>query len=167
MDLIIEKSVSEAAEYRRSMRVFKNEVLNDEKVKECIRFATLSPTSSNMQLWNFDQITAPEVLEKITKASFTQNASKTASQMVIVVARKALWKKRVQSNVAFLKSQYWGKSFADYSKREKFAFNYYQKVVPTLYFDFMGFWAPLNLSFFKLSECLNLFIDKSERVICE
>jgi hypothetical protein len=33
MDLIIEKSVSEAAEYRRSMGVFKNEVLDDEKVK--------------------------------------------------------------------------------------------------------------------------------------
>ncbi|WP_232226232.1 hypothetical protein [Flavobacterium sp. ACAM 123] len=94
-----------------------------------------------MQLWEFYQITTPEVLEKITKASFSQNVAKTASQMVIVVARK-IYGKRVQSNVAFLKSQYWGKSFADYSRREKFAFNYYQKVVPTLYFDLRDFGRP-------------------------
>jgi hypothetical protein len=55
--------------------------------------------------------------------------------MIVVVARKDLWRKRVRSNVAFLKSQY-EKLPADYSKREKFALNYYQKIVPTLYFDF-------------------------------
>jgi hypothetical protein len=57
--------------------------------------------------------------------------------MIVVVARKDLWRKRVRSNVAFLKSQYGEKLPADYSKR-KVCLNYYQKIVPTLYFDFLG-----------------------------
>ncbi|MEZ7497811.1 nitroreductase family protein [Flavobacterium sp. Arc3] len=150
MDLIKEKSVSEAIEYRRSVRVFKKEALDDEKVKECIRLATLAPTSSNMQLWEFYQITTAEVLEKITEASFNQNAAKTASQMIVVVARKDLWRKRAQSNVAFLKSQYGEKSPVDYSKREKFALNYYQKIVPTLYFDFIGILGALKFLIFQV-----------------
>ena len=150
MDLIKEKSVSEAIQYRRSVRVFKNEALDDEKVKECIRLATLAPTSSNMQLWEFYQITTPEVLEKLTQASFNQNAAKTARQMVVVVARKDLWRKRVQSNVSFLKSQYGEKPPADYSKREKFALNYYQKIVPTLYFDFIGILGALKFLVFQI-----------------
>jgi nitroreductase len=149
MDLTKEKSVSEAIQYRRSVRVFKNEVLDDEKVKECIRLATLAPTSSNMQLWEFYQITTPEILYTITEASFNQNAAKTARQMVVVVARKDLWKKRVQSNVAFLKRQYGEKLPADYSKREKFALNYYQKIVPALYFDFMGILGALKFLVFQ------------------
>jgi hypothetical protein len=53
-----------------------------------------------MQLWEFYQITTLEVLEKLTRASFNQNAAKTAKQ-IVVVARKDLWRKRVRSNVAF------------------------------------------------------------------
>jgi nitroreductase len=150
MDLMKEKSVSEAIQYRRSVRVFKDEALDNEKVKECIRLATLAPTSSNMQLWEFYQITSADVLEKLTQVSFNQNAAKTAKQMVVVVARKDLWRKRVQSNVTFLKSQYGEKSAADYSKREKFALNYYQKIVPTLYFDFIGILGALKFLVFQI-----------------
>jgi nitroreductase len=150
MDLMKEKSVSEAIQYRRSVRVFKDEALDNEKVKECIRLATLAPTSSNMQLWEFYQITSADVLEKLTQVSFNQNAAKTAKQMVVVVARKDLWRKRVQSNVTFLKSQYGEKSATDYSKREKFALNYYQKIVPTLYFDFIGILGALKFLIFQI-----------------
>ena len=150
MDVINEKSVSEAIQYRRSVRVFKKNALDNAKVKECIRLATLAPTSSNMQLWEFYHITATDILEKITEASFNQNAAKTAQQMVIIVARKDLWKKRVESNVAFLESQYGEKSPVDYSKREKFALNYYQKVVPTLYFDFLGILGALKFIIFQI-----------------
>jgi hypothetical protein len=50
-------------------------------------------------------------------------------------------------------------------KREKFALNYYQKLFP--YFDFMGILGMLKFLVFKLSEYLNLYIDKPEEVICE
>ena len=45
------KTVSEAIKYRRSVRKYKETPLDDEKIKNCIRNATLAPNSSNMQLW--------------------------------------------------------------------------------------------------------------------
>ncbi|HEY4628299.1 MAG TPA: nitroreductase family protein, partial [Flavobacterium sp.] len=133
-----EKTVSEAIKYRRSVRVFKKESIDDEKVKECIHLATLAATSSNMQLWEFYHIVSPEILQQLTEASFNQGAARTAQQMVVVVARKDLWKKRAKANIDFLKSQYGDKPASEYSKREKFALNYYQKIVPSIYFDFLG-----------------------------
>jgi nitroreductase len=150
MDLINEKSVSEAIQYRRSVRVFKKELLDDKKVKECLELATLAATSSNMQLWEFYHITSPEIIEQIAIASFDQNGAKTAQQLVIIVARKDLWRKRVQSNIAFLKSQYGNKPETDYSKREKFALNYYKKIVPSLYFDFFGILGYVKYLIFQI-----------------
>ncbi|SDW56927.1 nitroreductase family protein [Flavobacterium degerlachei] len=149
MDVTPEKSVSAAIHYRRSVRVFKKEPLDDEKVKECIHLASLAPTSSNMQLWEFYHVTSTDVLSQLSEASFSQSAAKTAQQMVVVVARKDLWKKRVQSNIDFLKSQYGDKPHSEYSKREKFALNYYQKIVPTLYFDFIGILGALKYITFQ------------------
>ena len=137
MDVTLEKSVSEAINYRRSVRIFKKEQLDEAKVKECIYLASLAPTSSNMQLWEFYHITSTEILSQLSVACFNQSAAKTAQQMVVVVARKDLWKKRVRSNIEFLKSQYGDKPHSEYTKREKFALNYYQKIVPTLYLDFI------------------------------
>lgn len=150
MVVINEKSVSEAIKYRRSVRVFKNEGIAAEKVKECIRLATLAPTSSNMQLWEFYHVVSPEIIQKIAKASFDQNAAKTAQQLVVVVARKDLWRKRVQSNIAYLKNQFGNKTAAEYSKREKFALNYYQKIIPSLYFDFLGIIGMIKFIAFQL-----------------
>lgn len=149
MDVNHEKSVSEAIHYRRSVRVFKKDGLDADKVKECIHLASLAPTSSNMQLWEFYHITSTDVLTKLSGACFNQSAAKTAQQMVVVVARKDLWKKRVQSNIEFLKSQYGNKPHSEYTKREKFALNYYQKIVPTLYFDFIGILGALKYISFQ------------------
>jgi nitroreductase len=145
-----EKSVSEAIKHRRSVRVFKKEPIDTQKVKECIQLATLAATSSNMQLWEFYHIVSPEIIQKITEASFDQNAAKTAQQMVIVVARKDLWRKRVQSNIDYLKSLYGDKPESAYSKREKFALNYYQKIIPTLYFDFLGIFGMIKFIAFQI-----------------
>ena len=150
MVVTTEKSVSEAIEYRRSVRVFKNEAIDIEKVKKCIQLATLAPTSSNMQLWEFYHIVSPEIIHEIAKASFNQNAAKTAQQILVVVTRKDLWRKRVQSNINFLKNQYGDKPEAEYSRREKFAMNYYKKIIPSLYFDFFGILGMIKFLIFQV-----------------
>ncbi len=140
-----EKTVSEAISYRRSVRIFKEaETLDTEKVKSCIENATLAPTSSNLQLWEFYHITNPETIKKLTYACLNQNAAKTAKQLVVVVARRDLWKKRAQANISFLENMYGNKPKESYTKREKFALNYYKKIIPTVYFDFLGI-----IGFFK------------------
>lgn len=150
MALNPEKTVSEAINYRRSVRNFRAEPIEIEKVKECIRLATLAPTSSNMQLWEFYHIVSSEILEPLAKASFNQGAAKTAQQMVVIVTRKDLWKKRKQSNIDFLKWQYGNKPETDYSKREKFAMNYYKKIIPSIYSDFLGILGMIKFIAFQI-----------------
>ena len=145
-----EKKVSEAINYRRSVRVFKKEPIEDEKVRACIHLATLAANSSNMQLWEFYHVVSPDILQKLSAASFNQSAAKTAQQMVVVVARKDLWKKRAKANIDFLKSQYGNKPASEYSKREKFALNYYQKIVPSIYFDFLGILGIIKFLAFQM-----------------
>jgi nitroreductase len=145
-----EKSVSEAIKYRRSVRVFQKESIDEQKVKECLQMATLAATSSNMQLWEFYHITSPEIISQIATASFDQNGAKTAQQLVVVVARKDLWRKRIASNIAFLKSQYGNKPEAEYSSREKFALNYYKKIVPTIYLDIFGILGYIKYFAFQI-----------------
>ena len=145
-----EKTVSEAINYRRSVRVFRKEPIEDEKVRSCIQLATLAATSSNMQLWEFYHVVSPQILQQLTEASFNQSAARSAQQMVVVVARKDLWKKRAQANIAFLKSQYGDKPTSEYSKREKFALNYYQKIVPSIYFDFLGILGIMKFLAFQM-----------------
>jgi len=148
MDL--EKTVSEAILYRRSVRVFKKEPISEEKVKQCIALASLAPTSSNMQLWEFYHIVDPKVIAQIATASFDQNAAKTAQQLVVVVARKDLWKERQRANLLFLKSQYGDKKESEYSSREQFALNYYKKIIPSIYTDFFGILGALKFVIFQV-----------------
>jgi nitroreductase len=145
-----EKTVSEAIKYRRSVRVFKNEPIDEQKVKDCIHLATLAATSSNMQLWEFYHIVSPDIIKEIAVASFDQNGAKTAQQMVVVVARKDLWRKRMHANISFLKSQFGNKPEAEYTKREKFALNYYKKIIPTIYTDFLGIFGMIKFIIFQI-----------------
>ena len=139
-----EKTVSEAISYRRSVRIYDpNKSIDTAIVKECVQQATIAPTSSNLQLWEFYHITNPETKAKIAKACFNQSAAKTAIQFVIPVVRKDLWKSRVKANLTFLTTQFEAQEKRD-SKREKMATNYYTKTIPTLYSDYFGI-----LGFFK------------------
>jgi nitroreductase len=49
----IEKTVTEAITYRRSVRIYKEEEIDAKVVRKCLENAALAPTSSNLQLWEF------------------------------------------------------------------------------------------------------------------
>jgi len=70
-------------------------------------------------------------------------AARTATQFVVTVARKDKWKSRVKANLAFLKQQFEQQEVHD-TKREKMANNYYTKIIPTLYTDFLGILGVLK-----------------------
>jgi nitroreductase len=128
-----EKKVSESIEYRRSVRVFDDKIDIDPKmVKKCIEQAILAPNSSNLQLWEFYHITDAELIKRIAKVCFNQPAAKTAKQFVIPVVRKDLWKKRIASNVAFIRSEH-EKSKNKDPKKIQAATSYYQNILPKIY----------------------------------
>ena len=134
------KTVSEAIKYRRSVRKYLDTNLDEEKVKKCIENATLAPSSSNMQLWEFYHITDKETLKKLSNACFNQNAAKTAVNMVVFVARRDKWKKRAKQNLEFLENMFTEqeKDGKDVASRRKVSRRYYKKIMPTIYTDFFG-----------------------------
>lgn len=135
-----EKTVSEAINYRRSVRVYDPEKPIDSKiVKKCLEQASLAPTSSNMQLWEFYHITSKETIAKIAPMCFNQNAARTAQELVVFVTRKDLWRKRAKANLGFM-DKVFGKDNpkSEQRSREKVARNYYGKIIPFAYTDFFG-----------------------------
>ncbi len=134
-----QKTVKEASFYRRAVRNYDpSKPLDTKLVKTCIEQAILAPSSSNMQLWEFHHVTSLKIKSKIAKACFNQSSAKTATEMVVIVVRKDLWRRRIKSNLAYLKTVYGNKPASEQSSREKFAKNYYKKLMPFTYFDFLG-----------------------------
>lgn len=54
-------------------------------MKHCLELATLAPNSSNMQLWEFYQITNPGLMAKVSEACLGQSAASTASEIVVLL----------------------------------------------------------------------------------
>lgn len=144
----MEKNLTEAINYRRSVRIYDPEKKIDaEVVKKCVLQATLAPNSSNMQLWEFHHITSKEILTKLSKFCLDQNAATTSKQLVVIVVRKDLWKQRAKANLQNLNKIYGEKAKSQYSSREKFAKNYYSKLIPFIYSDLLGVFGYLKYIF--------------------
>ncbi|VAW25987.1 Putative nitroreductase [hydrothermal vent metagenome] len=135
----------DAINYRRSVRVYdENKEIDSEIVKKCIQQATLAPNSSNMQLWEFHHITSKTILNKLAIACLGQSAAVTAKEMLVVVVRKDLWKKRTKENLTYLEKLFGKKPKEKYTSREKFALNYYKKIMPFVYGDFFGIYGYIK-----------------------
>ena len=135
----------DALNYRRSVRVYDDaKDLDDEIVKKCIQQATLAPNSSNMQLWEFHHVTSTGLVKNLAVACLGQPAATSAKQMVVVVVRKDLWKQRAKSNLHNIRQLFAKKTTEKQSSREKFALNYYGKLMPFVYADFFGLFGYLK-----------------------
>ncbi|WP_438972439.1 nitroreductase family protein [Polaribacter sp.] len=151
------KTVFEAIQYRRSVRIYDaNKPIQTAIVKKCLEHAALAPNSSNMQLWEFYHITSKDSIAKIAPFCFNQNAAKTAQQLVIFVTRKDLWKERAKANLKFIEKNFGeNNAKANQTKREKTVRNYYSKIIPFAYGDFLGIFGFLKfmmvtvIGFFK------------------
>lgn len=133
------KSFEEIVHSRRSVRKYDpNKPIDPKLVEQCVEQAILAPNSSNMQLWEFHHITNPSLLKEISKYCFDQSSAETAQQLVVVVVRKDLWRKRAKANLTHINKIAGGKDPKDYNRREKFANTYYTKLIPITYFDFLG-----------------------------
>ena len=142
---MIQKTVEDAINYRRSVRIYDPEKKIDSVVvKKCIYQASLAPNSSNMQLWEFYNITSKETIKKIAPLCFNQNAARTAEELVIFVTRKDLWRKRKNSNLKMIDRIFPPKPKSEQSSREKVSRKYYGKLIPFAYSDFFGIFGVLK-----------------------
>ena len=148
---MIEKSTSDAIAYRRSVRLYKTEEIDSEKVKQCLRNASIAPTSSNLQLWEFHHITSKDKMAEISKACFNQSAAKSSQQMVAFVSRKDLWKNRAEANLKFLNNQFDKPNLiSQLLRRKKQVNNYYKKIIPSIYTDLFGILGLIKFVVFHI-----------------
>ena len=132
-------TLEEIIHYRRSVRHYKNDPIDTEKVKHCIELATLAPNSSNMQLWEFYHITNPDILQKLAVACLGQESATTAQQMVVFVTRQDLNRKRAKKIMALeTKNVQKNSPPQKQEKRIKKWQLYYGMVMPVLYARLLG-----------------------------
>ncbi len=77
---------------RRSIRVFDGKPIPEEVMRDCLRDAMLAPTSSNLQPFELYWVRDPATREGLAEACFGQPAAATAGELVVVMARRDLWK---------------------------------------------------------------------------
>ncbi len=129
----------EIIQHRRSVRQYKKQPIDANRVEHCIAQATLSPNSSNMQLWEFYHITNPEVLQKLSAACLKQSAAATAQQMVVLVTRQDLFRKRAKAMLEMETQNIRRNSPPEKQEsRIKQRQLYYGRLMPFLYARFLG-----------------------------
>lgn len=134
------KNLREILEFRRAVRDFDTaKPIDPEVVKGCLKEAQLTPTSSNMQLWEAYHITDPEMLKRLAKTCLSQSSAKTAPQMVVFVARQDLYRSRAKALFEFEKENVKRNSPPEkHEKRIKQWDGYCNKYLPIVYARFFG-----------------------------
>ena len=78
---------------RRSVRKFINEKVPEEVITKALKAALLAPNSSNLQPWEFYWVKDIKNKKGLIKACFSQNAAKTAQELIVAVSRIDTWKR--------------------------------------------------------------------------
>lgn len=134
------KIFDDLVNYRRAVRVFETpEDFDKDLVKRSLQRAVLSPNSSNMQLWEFVHITTPKLKEQLGKACLGQNAAKTATELVAVVVRKDLWKKRCEQVIKQQTEVFKADGGGTLTDKHRRLLKYWEVSIPLLHKSGFGF----------------------------
>jgi nitroreductase len=88
---------------RRSIRIFNGEAVPDDVVQRAIELALLSPSSSNLQPWQFFRI--KEHMPEARVCFLNQTAARTSAEIIVAVARPDLWRTKNDRILAFLREK--------------------------------------------------------------
>lgn len=72
---------------RRSVRKFTDKRIPSDVLDDCLDLALLAPNSSNLQPWTFYVVQSADKKNQLVKACLNQLAAKTASELIVCVAR--------------------------------------------------------------------------------
>lgn len=132
-------NLQEMLHFRRAVRRYTSETIDSEKVKECLKLATLTPTSSNMQLYEMYHITEKSTLEKLAHACLSQGSATTAQQMVVFVSRNDKHRERAQTILKNETENIRRNSPPErHAHRIKLVERYYGKLMPFTHTNFFG-----------------------------
>ena len=109
---------------RRSVRKFSNESIPEGVITKALQSAVLAANSSNLQPWEFYWVKSKNNKDDLIKACFSQNAAKTAQELLVAVSRIDTWKRN--RNLILKNHKEKGELLPIVEK-------YYNKVVPLAY----------------------------------
>ncbi|HPS58833.1 MAG TPA: nitroreductase family protein [Spirochaetota bacterium] len=128
---------------RRSVRIFDGKPIPGKIMDRCLENAILAPNSSNLQQWEFHLVQSAGKKNALINACLDQVAAKTASELVVAVARTSTWKAHAEEMLRI---------FGKAKGVPRSAVSYYKKLVPFVYsqgpLGIFGFVKSL-LYFFK------------------
>ena len=149
-------TLREILEHRRAVRRYDpNKPLDTERVEDCLRQATLAPTSSNMQLWECYHVTQLDTMALLTKACLNQGSARTAQQMVVFVTRQDRYRQHAKAVLQAGIEEILQNSPKDrQARRIHLQKLYYNRLIPLQYSRFFGIKGLLNKA---LVQCIGLF----------
>ncbi len=110
---------------RRSVRGYDGTRLDETVMRDCLRDATLAPSSSNLQVYELYWLRDNDKREQVATACLEQPAAMTAGEIVVVVARGDLWQTNLNKLKAIMTRD--GKKPLEGPIKE-----YYEETVPML-----------------------------------
>ena len=78
---------------RRSVRKFSNESIPEDVIVKALKAGLLAANSSNLQPWEFFWVKDRKNKARLVEACFSQNAAKTAQELIVAVSRIDTWKR--------------------------------------------------------------------------
>lgn len=89
----------QALNARRAIREYDGSSIPEDVMRDCLRDATLAPSSSNLQTYELYWIRNSQKRKEVADACLGQPAAVTAGELVVVVARGGLWKSNLKKLV--------------------------------------------------------------------
>lgn len=131
-------------ENRRSTRIYDGTPVPEAVLRECLELALLAPNSSNLQPWEFYWVRSQERREKLVKYCLSQNAARTAAELVVAVARV--------DKIHSTRKQMLRVLAEDGRPVPKAVIDYYEKLVPFVYAKGpLSIFAPFKWLIFTLA----------------
>jgi len=139
----------EAVNKRRSVRRFTDTAVPESVMRKCLKTSVLAANSSNLQPWEFYWIRDEKKKKKIVEACFSQNAAKTAKEIVVSVSRIDTWKR----NRDFIIEEYQKKG-----ELHPLVNKYYNTLIPLAYtHDRFGIFGILKRIFYVFFGIVGFF----------
>ncbi len=116
---------------RRSVRRFTEEEVPEIVIRKCLEYSILAANTSNIQPWEFYWVRNKNKKSKLVSACFSQNAAKTAKELIVAVSRIDTWKRNKNLIIQEYKTN---------NKLLPIIDKYYNKLIPLVYYhDYFGF----------------------------
>jgi nitroreductase len=139
------ESFYDAVEHRRSVRHFLPDPVPREVLDRCLDAALRSPSSSNLQPWEFVVVRSPEARKEADRVCLNQTCVRTAPLLIAIVAHGDTWRRNRDHIV---------KTFTERGTLRRSMALYYKRLIPVVYtngpWNVLGFWKPLSGRFISL-----------------